>query len=360
MDFLDQIKLLASKVQNQLPHLQTEEATKNALVMPFIKALGYDVFDPTEVRPELDADVGIKKGEKVDYAILRDGKPIILFECKRAGTDLSTVHFSQLFRYFTVTEARFAVLTNGTQYRFFTDLEERNKMDERFFLEFDLQDFRDQDTDELRKFSKKVFEVASILNTAMDLKYTREFKRLLSEELNSPTEDLVSMLSKRVYPGRLTQPIREQFSVLIRRAFHQLVSERIGKSLQLAMDGNQAQDKQLTNTEPVIPPPPADEELKIITTAEEWEAFFIVRAILCQYIDPKKVTIRDAQSYCGILFEDNNRKPICRFWFNGPKKYIGFFNEEKKEEKIGICDLSDIYKHADRLRRTLDLYMAKV
>ncbi|BDU74249.1 type I restriction endonuclease [Mesoterricola silvestris] len=358
MDFLDQIKLLASKVQTQLPHLQTEEATKNALVLPFIKALGYDVFDPTEVRPELDADVGIKKGEKVDYAILRDGKPIILFECKKVGTDLGLVQFSQLFRYFTVTEARFAILTNGTQYRFFTDLEERNKMDERPFLEFDIQDFKDQDTEELKKFTKPVFDVSTILNTAMDLKYTREFKRLLTDEFNAPCDELISLLSRRVYNGRMTQPIREQFSTLIRRAFHQMISERIGKSLQIALEGNQAQERELATPDPVIAAPTEDES-KIITTAEEWEGFFIIRAILCQDVDPKKVTIRDGQTYCAVLFEDNNRKPLCRLWFNTAKKAIGIFNEERKEEKIPIQDLSDIYKHSDRLRKTLDIYLAK-
>lgn len=78
-DFTDRIRDLAAQVRIQLPNIQTEEATKNALIMPFITALGYNVFNPTEVTPELHADVGLKKGEKVDYAILVDGKPAILF-----------------------------------------------------------------------------------------------------------------------------------------------------------------------------------------------------------------------------------------------------------------------------------------
>jgi predicted type IV restriction endonuclease len=122
MDFIDRIRELASRAPKQLPHIQTEEATKNALVMPFIGALGYNVFDPTEVTPELTADVGIKKGEKVDYAILQDGQPIMLFECKWHGAELKDGHASQLYRYFSVTHARFGVLTNGIIYRFFTDL----------------------------------------------------------------------------------------------------------------------------------------------------------------------------------------------------------------------------------------------
>ena len=141
MDFIDQVRALASRVSTAKDSVSTEEATKNAMIMPFIQLLGYDVFNPSEVTPELVADVGTKKGEKVDYAILRDGKPIMLFECKKAGGDLHINHASQLFRYFHVTEARFAVLTNGLTYRFFTDLEKPNKMDEKPFFEFNILDF---------------------------------------------------------------------------------------------------------------------------------------------------------------------------------------------------------------------------
>lgn len=120
MDLIDQLRELALRIAKIKDSIQTEEATKNAMVMPFIQILGYNVFDPLEVTPELIADVGTKKGEKVDYAILREGKPIILFECKKVGSDLNINHASQLFRYFHVTEARFGVLTNGITYHFFT------------------------------------------------------------------------------------------------------------------------------------------------------------------------------------------------------------------------------------------------
>jgi hypothetical protein len=118
MDLIDQLRALATRVAAAKDMIQTEEATKNAMIMPFIQLLGYNVFDPMEVTPELVADVGTKKGEKVDYAVLRDGKPIMLFECKKSGADLHINHASQLFRYFHVTEARFGVLTNGLAYKF--------------------------------------------------------------------------------------------------------------------------------------------------------------------------------------------------------------------------------------------------
>lgn len=132
MDFKDQIIQLAARVEKMKDQIKTEEATKNALVMPFIQILGYDVFDPFEVNPEFIADLGIKKGEKVDYAIMKDGEPIIV-ECKHHLEKLDP-HNSQLFRYFHVCKAKFGLLTNGLVYRFYTDLNDANKMDEKAIL----------------------------------------------------------------------------------------------------------------------------------------------------------------------------------------------------------------------------------
>lgn len=157
MDFIDRIQQLANRIPQQMEHCQTEEATKNALVMPFINALGYDVFNLGEVIPEFTADIGIKKGEKVDYAIMMDGKPIMLFECKWAGADLNKVHASQLFRYFnSVQSVRFGILTNGMIYRFHTDLDAPNRMDEKPFFEFNMMGFQDRDVVELKKFTKNL------------------------------------------------------------------------------------------------------------------------------------------------------------------------------------------------------------
>lgn len=173
MDIIDRIRELAARIPKQREIIQTEEATKNAFIMPFISLLGYDVFNPTEVTPEFNADIGVKKGEKVDYAILKEGKPTILFECKHHSVDLKKTHASQLYRYFSVTDARFGVLTNGVVYCFFTDLDAPNKMDERPFFEFNLLDFKDSSVDELKKFSKATFNISTILTTANELKYTR-------------------------------------------------------------------------------------------------------------------------------------------------------------------------------------------
>ena len=154
MDFIDKLQALSAKIKKQKDGIQTEEATKTAFVLPFIGTLGYDIFEPTEVIPEFTADVGIKKGEKVDYAICLDGKKVMLFECKSCHSSLDDCHASQLYRYFSVTGARLAVLTNGVLYRFYSDLEEPNKMDSRPFMEFNMLDVQENLVPELKRFTK--------------------------------------------------------------------------------------------------------------------------------------------------------------------------------------------------------------
>lgn len=353
MDFIDQLRALASRIETAKNLIQTEEATKNAMIMPFLHALGYNVFDPLEVTPELIADIGTKKGEKVDYAILMAGKPIMLFECKKSGSDLNINHASQLFRYFHVTEARFGVLTNGLTYRFFTDLDEPNKMDKKPFLEFNILDFKDQDVEELKKFTKSAFNVDQILTTANELKYTRSIQNVLTEWLNEPSEEFVRLVSGDLLAGkRFTTTIKEQFAHLTRRAFQQLISDRINDRLKVAM----VPDATPKSDEPPLFHPETDPS-EIVTTDEEIEGFQIVRAILRESIDPRRIVMRDAQSYCAILFDDNNRKPICRLRFNNPAKLvIGVFSG-KEEEKINLTDLSDIYKYADKLKAAAAAYV---
>lgn len=349
MDFIDHLRALASRIATTKDLIQTEEATKNAMIMPFIQALGYNVFDPLEVTPELVADVGTKKGEKVDYAILREAKPIILFECKKCGADLHINHASQLFRYFHVTEARFGVLTNGLVYRFFTDLDQPNKMDEKPFLEFNILDFKEQDVEELKKFAKSAFDVDSILTTANELKYTRAIQNLLAEWMANPSEDFVRLVSADLLGGkRFTPAVKEQFTQITKRAFKQLIGDRINDRLRVAMTPEapaiqtiEVQAEQQTE----LPDGPAVE-----TTAQELEGFHIIRSILRDAVPSKRVFMRDAQSYCAILFDDNNRKPICRLRFNNADRLVLGLMSGKDEEKVALADLDEIFLHAEKLK----------
>jgi len=356
MDFLDTINDLAARKAKQLALVDTEEATKNALVMPFIAALGYNVFNPSEVVPEFTADVGTKRGEKADYAILKDGKPIMLFECKRKGTNLDEEHASQLYRYFSVTDARFGVLTNGIIYRFYSDLEQPNRMDSKPFLEFNLLEVDEGVVEELKKFAKDEFDADNILTTAKDLKYSREIKRILGEQLVSPSADFVKLFVTNVYSGHRTKAVMEQFQEITKDAFHSFINDRVGDTLKSAQS---ALKKELEPEPASIPGSRSsdNDEPKIVTTDEELESFYIVKAILHDVVNTKRVAIHDHAGFCAILLDDSNRRPICRLYFNNPeRKRLGLLDEQKKEERIPIEDVDDIYNYADRLKTTVGYY----
>ncbi|MBB5395061.1 type I restriction endonuclease [Mucilaginibacter sp. AK015] len=342
MDFKDQILQLAARVEKLLPQLKTEEATKNALIMPFIQVLGYDVFNPFEVNPEFIADIGIKKGEKVDYAIMKDGEPTILIECKHHLEKLDP-HNSQLFRYFHTTKAKFGLLTNGLNYRFYTDLDEQNKMDTTPFFEFNITEIKEAEIAELKKFHKSYFDVESITNTASELKYLNELKTFLNKELITPSDAFISFFTRQVYAGVLTAKVKEQFGPIIKRSFNLLISDAINERLKSALN----QEKQLEAAEAeTIAGEPAP---NIVTTEEELEGFYIVKSLLRQNVDAKRITYRDAQSYFAILLDDNNRKTICRLYLGSSKQYLVVLDENKKELKYEIKTLDEIYGYAETL-----------
>lgn len=359
MDLIDKLR----EISNRIPKLRqeglikTEEGTKNALIMPFINALGYDVFNPTEVTPELVADVGTKKGEKVDYAILQDGKPIILFECKCCGSPLDQAQTSQLYRYFSVTEARFGVLTDGVVYKFFSDLEAPNKMDDAPFFVFDMMDIREEVVDELKRFSKSMFDQDQITTTASELKYKNAVKAFLADQFGEGlTESFVRFCiqESRAYSGRFTQAALEQFVPLVREALNQFITEQVDRRLKSAL-ASQTKPK----PEEIVPTPlaePEDADAKIVTTQEEIDAFLIVKAIVREVIDVQRVTMRDAQSYCAIIADNNNRKPICRLRFGATKKQIGIIDAEKKEEILPLHTLDDIYQYSEKLKSSAAIY----
>ena len=140
----DKLKKISENIWKRKEYVETEEATKNAFILPFLEALGYDIFDPMEVVPEFTADIGTKRREKVDYAIMKDSNPIMIIECKSCAADLDNLHISQLYRYFSVTPVRFGMLTNGIVYKFYTDIEKSNIMDNKPFLEIDCQKLKKQ------------------------------------------------------------------------------------------------------------------------------------------------------------------------------------------------------------------------
>lgn len=347
MELQSKLRMLAEKVGKLKERIYTEESTKHAFVLPFINLLGYDTFDLTEVVPEFVADIGLKKGEKVDYAIFQQGVPIIIIECKHWKEKLDA-HSSQLFRYFHTTKTRFALLTNGVDYQFYTDLEATNIMDEKPFLEFDITQIKENTVNEIAKFHKSNFNIDEIVDNASSLKYTKEIKKLIAEELQSPSQDFVRLFAGKVYSGRLTEKVMGEFTDLVSTAFTQTISEKVNDRLNSALD--KEAEKQLEEGKG------PEKASKVDTTDEELEGFRIVVAILRRKLPVERIVHRDTQSYFGILLDDNNRKPLCRLHLNGGNKYLGIFDAEKRETRHLIKTVDDIYQYEKELLQTVDYY----
>lgn len=360
MDFKDSMLQLADRVSALKESIQTEEATKNAFIMPFIQMLGYDVFNPLEVVPEMDCDIAKKKGEKIDYAIMKDGVPIMLIECKHWKQDLN-LHDNQLKRYFVASKAKFGVLTNGIVYRFYTDLIKENIMDDVPFLEINLEKIRETQIEEVKKFCKANFDLDNILSSANDLKYMSEVKKVIRSEFSEPSAELVKMLTKRVYEGIVTQKVLDQFTDIVLRALKSHINDVLSEKLGIAIKATEAAGAPVgsASAEPAEQAATQEEKAsKINTTIEELEGYYIVKSIVCEVIAAERVTYRDSQSYFAIFADDNNRKPICRLHFNNPtNKRIGFVDENRNEQLESIEKLDDIYKFKKQLSDAAKRYV---
>ena len=367
-DFEDKLGQVARRARDYASSLETEEATKNALVMPFIsQVLGYDVFDPEEVVPEFVADLGLKKGEKIDYAIMREGRVNILIEAKKAGSELSLAHASQLVRYVHTSEARIGVLTNGRVWNFYTDLDKANVLDERPFLVLDLLDIDPVTIPQLQQMAKGSFDLDSVIAVAEELKYVSAIKREIAVELGTPSDELVKILARRVYSGYMNAKAVETFTRLTAEASRQYINDRVNARLKTAL-GEQA----LPLSAVVADPPAADDavmpaghegleepQLKptVVTTEEEMEGFRIIKAILAGLVPMNRIYMRDAASYCSIIMDDNNRKPIARLHFDGKNKYLTLFDADKNKVRADIENVEDIYASANALRDVVASYV---
>lgn len=351
MDFSDKIKQFSKRIETLKGNLETEEATKTALIMPLFQMLEYDVFNPLEFVPEFTADVGTKKGEKVDYAILQDGKPVILIEAKGVNDKL-TNHDAQLFRYFTATEAKFAILTNGIVYKFFTDLEEKNKMDEMPFLELNLLDIDDFKIAELKKFSKQTFDIDTIFSTASELKYTKLIKDYLNKEMQAPDDDFVRFIISSFYNGVKTQNVVDRFRPIVKKSLNQFVSDFMNDKIKTLLNENN--DTEEVEESEIVEPVEVSEN-GIVTTKEELEAFEIVKEILSEVVEPADITYKDVQTYFGILYKGNIRKWICRLYLD-KKKSIVISDDDKNEVRYYIDNIEDIKQYVDELKNSVKKY----
>lgn len=344
----DAMSALAERIKDHGPSITTEEAVKTSVILPFFQNLGYDVFNPSEFVPEYTADTIGKKGEKVDYAIIQDSEIAILVECKSLSTVLGQKHLAQLYRYFTVTNARFAILTNGQVYQFYTDLKEPHRLDKRPFFTFDLLDHNEAALEELSKFTKTGFDVQNILAQAERLKYVAAIKPVLEGLMTEPSEDFVKLIAGDVYEGRLTPTAKETLSTATIAAYRELLRDKVRARLNTALE----------DPEPEFDEATADDQNEIVTTEEEVEGYLMVKSLLRGTVDSNRVFIRDAKSYCAVLLDDNNRKPLARLHFNRSQFYFGTF-ETDAETKHPITSLDDILDFKEQLAATASKYLEK-
>lgn len=348
MDFMDEIKQFSAKVLEIKDKVKTEEATKVSIIMPFLQILGYNVFDPHEVVPEFSADVGTKKGEKVDYAIMVNGKPSILIEAKAVDDSLKS-HDAQLYRYFSVTESKFAILTNGIIYKFYSDIQEPNKMDDIPFLEFSLLDIKEQLVAELKKFKKEAYNAEELITTATTLKYTNKIKSLFEVELKEPKDEFIKYFIREIYTGKATQNVVDKFKPIVKKALNQYINDLMNEKIKAAFETSEAETDPISEEE-------TDEKKTIVTTAHELEAFFLIKSICREILEPKRITYKDTLSYFTILLDNNTWKWICRLYLNGNKKYIGIPSDDK-ETKLSITCIDDIYNYKKEINETVKAYL---
>ncbi|AKG05558.1 endonuclease [Salimicrobium jeotgali] len=346
--FNEKIRTLSERVAQIKDSITTEEATKTSIIMPFFQHLGYDVFNPAEFTPEYTADVGIKKGEKVDYAIMHEAQPVILIEAKSVNEPL-TKHDSQLFRYFGTTTAKFAILTNGVTYKFFTDLEEQNKMDASPFFEFDLMEVRENQLNELAKFKKDSFDLDKIFNTASELKYTGLIKSFLHDLWEEPTDDFVMFILNQIYEGRKTKNVVAQFEPIVQKSFKQFINELVNDKLNAALKSTSSDDSSpnIQEIEEIEEEEQLPSEPEIVTTEEEIQGYTIARLMLSEVVDEDRVYYRDNKSYFNILLDNNIRRWICRLGLNNENnKYVQFNDEEKTTYQLE--KISDLMKYKNK------------
>lgn len=349
MDLIDHLQALAARAEQTGDSLTNEEATKMALIAPFIQALGYDIFNPTEVKPEFSADLpGIKQGERVDYAVLENNQAKILIEAKPYRTDLKSAEKGQLSRYFQATHARIGILSNGRQFLFFSDLDRENLMDEKPFAEIDLFDLRSAPLEQIKQLSKSMFDLDTLLSTAERLKYLRGVKEELRAELAEPTDWLVKEMARRVHTAeRVSGQLIEKFRPVVIDAIKAVINDRINERLSSAMEAERvsASGALQAEEEEISLPSPGD---SIEFTEEEREGLYVIRAICAKEIDPSRLSEKDTKNYCNVLLDGNNWKSILRMHFNGANKRIEIF-DDKEPRFVPLEKVSDIYRHGERI-----------
>ncbi len=349
MGFKEEIQRLSRQISERKAHISNEETTKHSLIIPFIQVLGYDVFDPLEVQPEYDADFGKKKGEKVDYAIFKNGRPIIFIEAKSVNDKLDN-HNAQLSRYFNSTpEVKIAILTNGVQYKFFTDLNQNNVMDTSPFFEVKFEDLTESEIENLSQFRKDTFDSEGLVKYAEELIYMANLHKNLKELFKNPSDEFIRFLIKDFSGTRITSNVIDRFRPIVKKSISKALLDIVSQGLSQEVS---------PVTEDVIPVTPLEEHQatdnsdligkKLITTEEEIKAFESIRGILDKNgRDTSQLGYKDTTNYLGIHhrnpsgwfvrlnFDTSNKHVITRLPIEKTRSLANGFKVEASVKGLG-------------------------
>lgn len=332
MGLLDDFRGLSEQVRRRADGIRGrgEEAAKQALILPFLSAMGWDIYDPNEVQPEYVADFAQKKGgvrEKVDYALLLNGKPAIFVEAKSLDAKLD-LHDAQLARYFNATPTvKTAILTNGLTYRFFTDLQEPNIMSEAPFFEFNILEFKESDITTLRRFTKASYDPAEVRASAEDLVYVSQITGFVTELIRNPSESFIRFILtelKIVESRRINTRVLERFWTVVHASFQSAFMDMATRSIR---QETQPDPGVASLGRPAAHPPQAapttPNEAKVVTTAEELAALALVQSICASSPQATQFPTqsKDLQSYLTVFVRTPSNF-VVRMVFDAKRKNI--------------------------------------
>lgn len=318
-------------------HCSTEETTKQALILPFLNILEFNPFDPHKVKAEYSANLpGLKASERVDYALFSEGNPAMFIEAKAYSEKLSN-HAGQLARYFNSTPGvAVAAITNGREWRFFTDLKLPNVMDEHPFLSVSFDSLSETDIEQLAQFRYGNLHPDRLRSFAEERVYQELFQAAIENCLRDVDQDFVRFVANRANPSaKLTSRFVEAITPMVKRA----VADAISKMVVTGLSAPPAHSEL-----PAAPPPLEDSVAaflvdpvnpKIITTPAERKLLAILKEMLSGVITPEDVVGKDTESYYTVLYQGKSNRWIARYINDRAKPLIYFpieLTEQHKED----------------------------
>lgn len=325
-------------------HCTTEETTKQALILPLLNILDFSPFDPQKVKAEFSANFpGAKASERVDYALFSNGSPVMFIEAKPYNTKL-TNHDGQLSRYFNSTPGvTVAAITNGTEWRFFTDLKLPNVMDNTPFLTVNFEKLNDTDIDQLSKFRYDMFNPDNLKSFAEERNYLDLFTSTIGTCLREVDQDFVRFIATRAcLTPKLTSKFLETITPLVKQSLKDAISEMVVSGLSTPSPTFEPVTTQDTaqeftpnvNIESGNIADPTNS--KIVSTEAERKILSIVKDMVCGVVNGDDITSKDTESYFSLLYQNKTNRWFIRYEGDKKKPQVYFPIELTEQHKTEI------------------------